>query len=177
MGFDAPAHPSVFTDAADLEKLQKTNSPFARKLSRENGPALLDLLDRWMDGDDDLAYCKPAITSSASEWARHQDPKQDACGANGESSAWDYGFCTRSELQSWWMVDLGAEHLIDGIALLNRLNYPERFQTFSILSSNDDGPGGPVSSRQHPEISSDPQSRGGGSSPNLSWRARCVSCS
>jgi Core-2/I-Branching enzyme/F5/8 type C domain len=153
------SHPIVFTDPADFPRIKKTISPFGRKFSLEQGSALLDLLDSWMDNNNDLAYCKPAVSSSVSPWARYQDPERDARGANGESFAWDHGFFTRSEREPWWTVDLLREYTVEEIAIINRLNEPQRFRTFAILSSGDEGIWRTRFTQSVPiDVSSDPDS-------------------
>ncbi|HUD65101.1 MAG TPA: discoidin domain-containing protein [Candidatus Sulfotelmatobacter sp.] len=86
---------------------------------------------------DDVACCKPAVSSSVSPWSRYQDPERDACGANSEQLSDDYGFHTRSEPDPWWMVDLLEEHIVEGVAIVNRRNMSERFRTFRIETSSD----------------------------------------
>jgi hypothetical protein len=83
----------------------------------------------------DLAFCRPALSSSTSRWSRSQDRALDAAGANGETLPHDYGFHTQFELNPWWMVDLEGEHLVDEIAIVNRRSQPQRFQTFRIETS------------------------------------------
>ena len=131
------AHPLVFTDSSDLERLRRTICPLARKFSLNNGTLLLDLLDCWMDENDDLAYCKPAETSSLSPWTGSRDTRQEGWGANGENLPWDAGFFTAWERDPWWMVDLLDEFRVERVAIVNRVNQPERFRTFAILSSLD----------------------------------------
>jgi hypothetical protein len=92
----------------------------------------------WLIGSsNDLAYCKPAVSSSVSRWSWYQDAERDACGANGESLAKDYGFHTQEETDPWWMVDLLGEHLIEEVAIVNRQAQAQRFRTFRIESSLD----------------------------------------
>lgn len=86
---------------------------------------------------DDLAFGKPAMSSSTGPWSKHQNPERDACGANSESIAQDYGFHTGGETNPWWKVDLLEEDLIEEIAIVNRRSFPERFSTFRIDSSCD----------------------------------------
>lgn len=84
---------------------------------------------------EDLAYCKPALTSSVSEWSNFKDRQLDASGANGASMPDDYGFHTRRELNPWWTVDLIDECLIEEIAIVNRQSYSDRFRKFVVQSS------------------------------------------
>jgi hypothetical protein len=86
---------------------------------------------------NDRAFCKPATSSSVSRWSRYQDPERDACGANGEHLADDYGFHTQLEADPWWMVDLLEEQVVEEVAIVNRLNASERFRTFRIETSSD----------------------------------------
>lgn len=72
-----------------------------------------------------------------SRWSRYQDPERDACGANGEHLADDYGFHTQLEADPWWMVDLLEEQVVEEVAIVNRLNASERFRTFRIETSSD----------------------------------------
>ena len=91
---------------------------------------------RWPKSDD-LAYCKPAASSSVSPWSWSQDPRRDACGANGEWLADDYGFHTQEEPDPWWMVDLLDEYNIEKVTIVNRHSQSQRFSTFRIESSLD----------------------------------------
>jgi hypothetical protein len=86
---------------------------------------------------DDLAFCKPAVTSSVGPWSRYQDPARDACGANGDPPSNDYGFHTKLEADPWWMVDLLDQHLIEEVAIVNRFSEADRFRTFRIETSCD----------------------------------------
>jgi hypothetical protein len=83
----------------------------------------------------DLALHKPALISSVSRWSHFPDPARDACGANGVELPDDYGFHTKNEANPWWMVDLLTSCLIERISILNRREASDRFQTFSIQSS------------------------------------------
>lgn len=85
----------------------------------------------------DLAFCKPALSSSVSPWSHSQDPERDACGANREPLASDYGFHTGKETNAWWMVDLLGEHIVEELVILNRKREAQRFRTFRIETSRD----------------------------------------
>jgi hypothetical protein len=85
----------------------------------------------------DLAFSKPARTSSVSRWSKFQDPALDAGGANGPDLPADYGFHTDAEDNPWWMVDLLDEYLVEEVAIVNRPDYEGRFTSFTILSSRD----------------------------------------
>jgi hypothetical protein len=85
----------------------------------------------------DVAFCKPAMTSSVSRWSRYQDREYDACGANGEPIHDDYGFHTEQEADPWWMVDLLRKHEVEEVAIVNRRNEPQRFRSFRIETSID----------------------------------------
>jgi hypothetical protein len=86
---------------------------------------------------DDLAYCKPALSSSTSDWSRSYDPRTDAAGANGAHFHDDCGFHTSMELNPWWLVDLLDPFVIDEVVILNRDHCNERFRQFAIQSSLD----------------------------------------
>jgi hypothetical protein len=88
---------------------------------------------------DDLAVCKPAVSSSVSRWAKYPDPERDACGANSEDLADDYGFHTEHENKPWWKVDLLGDYLVEKIAIVNRTYQKERFRSFRLQSSMDGG--------------------------------------
>ncbi len=85
----------------------------------------------------DLAFCKPALTSSVSPWSHSQDARLDANGANGQSMRDEYGFHTAYEVDAWWRVDLLQECAIDGVSILNRAGFTDRFQRFAIDTSPD----------------------------------------
>ena len=85
----------------------------------------------------DLAFCKPATSSSVSPWSHSQDPRLDANGANGHSMHEEYGFHTEGEVGAWWMVDLLEDCAIDQVCILNRAGFTDRFQRFAIDSSLD----------------------------------------
>ena len=85
----------------------------------------------------DLAFCKPAISSSVSQWSRQQDMRLDANGANGLATHGDYGFHTAPEADAWWIVDLVQVCAIDRVCIVNREGFTERFQWFTIDSSED----------------------------------------
>ncbi len=98
----------------------------------------LGLEQGWPAGPlTDLAFSKPAVSSSVCRYSRYQDPELDARGANSDSLPNDYGFHTRREVHPWWMVDLGEEHFVEQVAIVNRRSHPERFRAFSIQSSCD----------------------------------------
>jgi hypothetical protein len=86
---------------------------------------------------DDLALNKPALTSSVSVFSAFPDPARDACGANSEIIADDFGFHTASDVDPWWMVDLLKEHVIDRVEIVNRVIAADRFRVFSIEGSRD----------------------------------------
>lgn len=121
-------------------------APLLREaLIRSREHAALHLLEKQMaksgmlapEPERDLAYRKPALSSSVSGWSHFADAQRDACGANGETLPDDYGFHTRKEANPWWTVDLLREYLIDEIRIVNRRTSPDRFRTFSIESSRD----------------------------------------
>jgi hypothetical protein len=85
----------------------------------------------------DLALCKPSLSSSVSIWSFSQDLTIDAAGANTVALPDDLGFHTAEETEPWWMVDLGAEYLVEEVTVVNRRQWSERFRTFTIESSRD----------------------------------------
>jgi len=86
----------------------------------------------------DLAFGKPAIVSSTSQWSHHASPLKEACGANGTRVADDFAFHTDEEDSPWWQVDLMDEYVIDEVRIVNRRRGEyERFRTFAIDSSRD----------------------------------------
>ena len=99
-----------------------------------NEPVIRDALAK---ATVDVAFCKPALSSSVSSYSRHKDRELDACGANGDQVAHDFGFHTAREDAPSWMVDLLSEHQIEEVTIVNRLNEPERFRTFRIETSCD----------------------------------------
>jgi hypothetical protein len=115
--------------------------PLRRALARERDHLGVALLYKeatsqgWaIQTSDDLAFCKPALTSSVCRWSRFMDPERDACGANSESPE---PFHTDKERDPWWMVDLLEEHWIEQVAIVNRDSEPQRFRTFRIDTSSD----------------------------------------
>jgi hypothetical protein len=139
--------------------------PLRRALVGERDQAGVALLHKeaaargWpVNTTDDLAFCKPAVTSSVGRWSRHQDPERDACGANGEPLPNDFGFHTRLETDPWWMVDLLNEYVVEEVAIVNRPNAPERFRTFRIDTSCDGTTWTTQFTQATPhDVSSDPQ--------------------
>jgi hypothetical protein len=85
----------------------------------------------------DLAFRKPARSSSISTWSRHQDPERDARGANGAVLHDDLAFHTQEERNPWWLVDLGDECFVHEVKIVNRRLHPERFLQFQISTSLD----------------------------------------
>jgi hypothetical protein len=86
---------------------------------------------------DDLAFCKPALSSSVSRWSQYPDAARDACGANGETLPVERGFHTSEEREPWWQVDLLRPHEIEEVAIVNSRNNPQRFRQYRIESSLD----------------------------------------
>jgi hypothetical protein len=130
--------------------------PLRRALARERDHAGIALLQKeaaargwaFLGGSEDLAFCKPAVSSSVSRWSWFPDPERDACGANGDPPADDYGFHTSEEASPWWMVDLLDEYLVGEVAIVNRYNNRARFRTFRIESSCD----GSVWTARHSQV-------------------------
>ena len=108
---------------------------------------------------EDLAYCKPALSSSVSRWSQYQEAGRDACGANGETLAADRGFHTAEEREPWWRVDLLREEDIEEVAIVNSWYNPQRSRRYRIESSLD---GKEWTTRyeqaQPEEVSADPES-------------------
>jgi hypothetical protein len=118
--------------------------PLRRALAKERDQAGVALLyeeaaaQGWsFDPKTDLAFCKPAISSSVSPWSRYDDPESDACGANDDSFPHDYGFHTRKEANPWWMVDLLGDHFVEEVAIVNRRRQQGAIRTFRIQTSLD----------------------------------------
>ena len=88
-------------------------------------------------GLPDLAYCKPALSSSVSQWSHSARAEVDAGGANGAVLHGDYGFHTQAEPNPWWSVDLLDEYAIHEIAIVNRAMGQDRFRTCAVQSSRD----------------------------------------
>ncbi len=120
--------------------------PLRRVLARERDHAGLALLYEQAAAlglpvpslSNDLAFCKPATASSTSAWSRYPDPERDACGANGELPADDYGFHTGTEKNPWWLVDLLDKHVVEEVAIVNRRTQAQRFRSFRIETSLDE---------------------------------------
>jgi hypothetical protein len=114
---------------------------FGRVLPARHTPCLDDTFEleqRWPLGPTtDVAFCKPAVSSSVCQWSRQKDPERDACGANDHSFPYGYAFHTRKEANPWWMVDFLSEHVVEEVAIINRPLQPERFSTFCIETSTD----------------------------------------
>jgi len=86
---------------------------------------------------------KQAEQSSRSEWSHGASTHEDAAGVvNGVITG--MAQChTTPETRPWWMVDLGAQHLIYEIRLFNRVDQPglrDRLGAFRIEISDGAGP-------------------------------------
>ena len=121
--------------------LEDIVEPLRRALAAERDHAGVALLyaeaaqHGWkVKRSEDLAFCKPAVTSSVCSWSRHPEPERDACGANGEPLA---SFHTDKERNPWWRVDLLEECWVEQVAIVNRSSESQRFRTFRIESSSD----------------------------------------
>jgi len=82
-----------------------------------------------------IALGKPADQSSHSEWSRGATAQEDAAGAVNGTITGDAQCHTRVEMQPWWMVDLGAPHLIYEVRVFNRVDQPaarERLGAFRV---------------------------------------------
>lgn len=140
-----------FVPASDLRQTLATRSPatFAPLLRQAFATALdhaglaefnRQMASHGVDHDKapaDLAYCKPSIASSTSQWSHAEDPRQDAAGANGTTLHEDYGFHTGEETNPWWLVDLLQSYVIDRLCIVNRTRHQERFTSFMVHSSTD----------------------------------------
>jgi hypothetical protein len=87
----------------------------------------------------DLAFCRPACSSSISQWSRRPDPEEDAAGANGPDLCVDYAFHTEEEKEPWWMVDLSQTCAVEEVAILNCVTQPQRFRRFRIETAHERG--------------------------------------
>jgi len=87
----------------------------------------------------DLALGKPTLQSSICEYSRGKTPAEDAAFLVSGELASDYANHTASEAPAWWLVDLGAEFVIDEVRIVNRLlgGVSARFRQFSIDTSTD----------------------------------------
>ncbi len=120
----APVLAKAFADAGDHVGLGMLHAEMRRQdLAVPRGP--------------DLAFCKPAMSSSVSPWSHKQDLCLDANGANGHTVHEEYGFHTELEANAWWMVDLLQDCVIDQLSIVNRAGFTERFQWFAVDSSAD----------------------------------------
>ncbi len=135
---------SVLRQALAAEPLADVAPTLADAFARSGDHVGLAMLHDEMRGQDlpvpcgpDLAFCKPAISSSVSRWSHNQDPCLDANGANGFTLHDEYGFHTEHEAEAWWMVDLLEDCMIDGVSIVNRQGFTERFRHFAIDGSDD----------------------------------------
>ena len=87
----------------------------------------------------DLALGKPALQSGICDYSRGKTAAEDAsfvvCGELAE----DYANHTDGEAPVWWMVDLGAEFVLDEVRIVNRPPPagPPRLLQFNIETSID----------------------------------------
>jgi hypothetical protein len=152
--------------------LENIVSPLCRALARNHDHAGVAMVEDeaiargWtLDSPTDLAFCKPAVSSSLSRHSRFQDPEADASGANGDPICGDYGFHTSKEANPWWMVDLLGECWMEEVAIVNRRNYPDRFKVFYIEISREGAVWTTVCDQTDPvDVSSDVESP---------WRFKC----
>ena len=82
-----------------------------------------------------LALGKPATQSSTCEWSGNVDPEADARGANNGLISRKKGFCTDSQKDPWWQVDLQQNFSIRKIILYNAKESADRLRRFSVLTS------------------------------------------
>jgi hypothetical protein len=81
-----------------------------------------------------IALNKSAQQSSYSRWSK---PNESSRAVNGVKNG-GYSFCTDSEKQPWWQVDLEDIYAITQVRVYNRLDYAERARTLKILFSTDE---------------------------------------
>jgi hypothetical protein len=72
-----------------------------------------------------VALGKPADQSSHSEWSLGATTQADAAGLVNGTITGNAQCHTNLEMRPWWMVDLGAPHLIYEVRLFNRVDRPE----------------------------------------------------
>ncbi len=135
---------SVLREALGSEPLADVAPTLADAFARAGDHAGLAMLHGEMRRQElpvpcgpDLAFCRPAVSSSVSPWSHSQDPRLDANGANGLTLHDEYGFHTGIEPEAWWMVDLLEDSEIDRVSLVNRAGFTERFRHFAIDASDD----------------------------------------
>lgn len=97
----------------------------------------MSLVNATAEASADLAFCKPALSSSTSQWSHFADPQKDAAGAISVHEFDDFGFHTALETDPWWLVDLIDQCAVDEVAIVNRLTFPCRFRQFRLDSSID----------------------------------------
>ncbi len=90
-----------------------------------------------------IALGKHADQSSISQWSRGTTTKDDAAGPISGDITGEAQCHTGLEEQPWWMVDLGAPHLLYEVRLFNRVDQPnfrERLGAFRIETADATGP-------------------------------------
>lgn len=89
-----------------------------------------------------IALGKHADQSSISQWSRGATTAEDAAGPISGDITGEAQSHTDLEEQPWWMVDLGAPHLLYEVRLFNRVdqpNYRDRLGAFRIESADATG--------------------------------------
>jgi hypothetical protein len=74
------------------------------------------------DSRPNLALNKPALQSSTGRASWHDEPALDAIGATNGMITGYYSFCTNTQLEPWWQVDLGAPVPIQEVVVFNRID-------------------------------------------------------
>ena len=90
-----------------------------------------------------IALGKHADQSSISQWSRGATTSEDAAGPTSGDITGEAQCHTDLEEQPWWMVDLGAPHLLYEVRLFNRVdqpNYRDQLGAFRIETGDATGP-------------------------------------
>ncbi|MBE7210812.1 MAG: discoidin domain-containing protein [Gluconacetobacter diazotrophicus] len=135
---------SVLNAVLSREPLDRASPPLIDAFARSGDHAGVALLHAELRARGlpfphraDLAYAKPALLSSASQWSRGHDPALDAAGANGAVLHPECAFHTDREVEAWWHVDLLDPCLVHRVSITNRVDVAERFRRFAIDTSLD----------------------------------------
>jgi len=116
------------------DQIQNQRSPDGSWFMAESIiPRQPDIFRPWID----LAHGKPATQSSISRWSHGGSTEEDAARANREPLPDDFAFCTDTEADPWWQVDLLEICVVERIEIINRLQAPARFTRFRIDASRD----------------------------------------
>lgn len=120
--------PLLYTWILKLKDPQKIDSFWQLALKRR----WIKLMPR-----KNIAFTKPALQSSISEWSAEKDIAKDArrvTEAFDYTSKWNH---TAIEENPWWQVDLESEEKIKTIVIYPREYFSERMDHFKISISND----------------------------------------